>query len=94
MWLHLNIRHARARLAGQGVLCHTAQTGRFAAEPQRRLRVGVHRGMALDHHALDVLHRRATFKHQAHLGVALDIFNFLGARPTPNKYLSKSNLIF
>src|SRR6266446_5111319 len=83
-WFYLNIHHAWARFVGEGVLRHTAQTGRFAAESQQRLRGGVHCGMALDQHPLDILPRRATFEHQADLGVALNIFHFLGAGSTAN----------
>src|SRR5262245_22992579 len=79
--LHLNVRYARAWLVGQGVLRHTTQTGRFTAEPQRYLGGGVHRGMALDHHTLNILPRRATLKHQAYLGIAFNIFKLLGAGP-------------
>src|SRR5262245_14226992 len=81
VWLYLNVRHTWARLARQCVLCHPTQTGRFTAEPQCRRRVGVHGSVALDHHAPNILPRRATLKHQAYLGVALNIFDFLGAGP-------------
>src|SRR5262245_60276375 len=40
--------------------------------------------MPLDQHALELRPRRATFEHQAYLGVALDIFHFLSAGSTSN----------
>src|SRR6266436_2432770 len=40
--------------------------------------------MSLDQHPLDILPRRATFEHQADLGVAFDVFHFLGAGSTAN----------